>query len=88
MILKKSLPVMRYGAKKFKNFISISSKMVKDRVMKVSGIIDLSIGVADRGLSILAVTSNPDRKWKKKSKFSKPISNQNLYHIIRSVFKC
>ena len=81
MILKKSLPVMRYGAKKFKNFISISSKMVKDRVMKVSGMIDLSIGVADRGLSILAVTSDPDRKWKKNRNFqsqsfkSKPISH-------------
>jgi hypothetical protein len=81
MILKTSLPVMRYGAKKFKNFISISSQMVKDRVMKVSGMIDLSIGVADRGLSILAVTSDPGRKWKKNRNFqsqsfkSKPISH-------------
>ena len=55
--------------------------MVKDRVMKVSGMIDLSIGVADRGLSILAVTSDPDRKWKKNRNFqsqsfkSKPISH-------------
>jgi hypothetical protein len=62
--------------------------MVKDRVMKVSGMIDLSIGVADRGLSILAVTSDPDRKWKKIEIFKVNLSNQNLYHIIRSVFKC
>ena len=86
MILKKSLPLMRYGAKKFKNSISISSKMVKDRIMKVSGMIDLSIGVANRGLSILAVTSDPDRKWKKNSKFSKSIFQIKTYITLLGLF--
>jgi hypothetical protein len=30
MILKKSLPVMRYGVEKFKNCLSIFSETVKD----------------------------------------------------------
>ena len=45
MILKKSLPVMRYGALKFKNCISIFSETVKDRVKKFSEMSDLSIGM-------------------------------------------
>jgi hypothetical protein len=62
---------------------------VKDRVVKFSGMTDLSIGVADRGLNISSVTSGRHRKWKKKSKFSKyNLSNRNLYHFIRSVFNC
>jgi hypothetical protein len=62
---------------------------VKDRIMKFSGMIDLSIGVADRGLTISAITSGHHLKWKKKSEFLKVnISNQNLYYIIKPVFKC
>jgi hypothetical protein len=45
MTLKKSLPVMRYGALKFKNCISIFSETVRDSVKKFSGMSDRSIGV-------------------------------------------
>ena len=62
IIFKTPLPVMRYGVHKFKNCFSIFSGTVKDRVKKFSGMTDLSIGVADRGLSISAVTSGGHRK--------------------------
>jgi hypothetical protein len=81
---------MRYGIEKFKNCFSIFSETMKDRVMKFSVMIDLSIRVADRGLSILAITSGRHWKWKKKEIeiFWVNLSIQNLYHIIRSDFKC
>jgi hypothetical protein len=43
---------MRYESEKFKNWFYIFSKTMKDRVMKFSVMIDLSIGVVHRGLSI------------------------------------
>ena len=55
MILKKSLPVMKYGVEKFKNSFSIFSETMKNIVMKFSVTIDLSIGVAVMGLSISAI---------------------------------
>jgi hypothetical protein len=62
---------------------------VKDRVMKFSGMIDLSIGVCDWGLSMSTVTSGRHRKWKKEiGKFKFSCLNQNLYHFTRPVFKC
>jgi hypothetical protein len=78
---------MKYGVEKFKNSFSIFSETVKDRVMKFSGMIDLSIGVCNWGINMSAVTSGRHRKWKKKPKFFKDnLSNQNLYHIITHVF--
>ena len=70
--VENSLPVGKYGRFSVfkKSFCpAVFSKTVKDRVVKFSGMTDLSIGVADRGLSISAVTSCRHRKWKKKSKF-------------------
>jgi hypothetical protein len=80
---------MKYGVENFKYCFSIFSKTVKDRVMKFSGMIDLLIRVCSCGLSMPAVTSGRHQKGKNKSKFKKNnLSSQNLYHIIRSVFKC
>ena len=44
--------MMRYGVVQCKNCVSIFSKTVKDRVMKFSAMIDISIGVCNFGLSI------------------------------------
>jgi hypothetical protein len=66
--------------------ITRHSKTVKDRVMEFSGMIDLSNGVADRGLNISAVTSGRHRKWKKKSKFSKLIFQIKTYTILSGLF--
>jgi hypothetical protein len=60
--------------------------MVKDRVMKSSGMIDLSIWVANRGLNILSITSGPDWKWKKNSKFSKLIFQIKTYITLLGLF--
>ena len=86
MILKKSLPVKRYGAEKFKKFISIFSEIVKDIVLIFLGMIDLLNGVADRGFSISSVTSGPHRKWKMKAKFSKLIFQIKTYTPLLSLF--
>ena len=63
--VENSLPVGKYGRFSVfkKSFCpAVFSKTVKDRVVKFSGMTDLSIGVADRGLSISAVTSCRHRK--------------------------
>jgi hypothetical protein len=55
MLSKKLLPVMRYGIEKFKICFSIFSETMKSIVMKFSVTIDVSIGVAEKGLSISAI---------------------------------
>ena len=62
IIFKTPLPVMRYGVHKFKNCFSIFSEMVKDRAMKFSEMIDISIRVCKGGLVMSAVTSGHHRK--------------------------
>jgi hypothetical protein len=79
---------MRYGVEKFKNSLSISSETGKDRVMKFSGMIDFSIEVCNRWLSMPAVPSGRHKKKKRNKNFKDNTSNQNLYLIIWSIFKC
>jgi hypothetical protein len=86
MSLKKSLPVMRYGAEIFKNCSSIFSETVKDKVMKFSGMIDLLIGICNWGLSMSTVTTGRHRKWKNKSKFSKIIFQIKTYTKLLGLF--
>ena len=84
-----SLPVGKYGRFSVfkKSFCpAVFSKTVKDRVMKFSGMIDLSIAVCDWGLSISTVTSGRHRKWKKKSEFSKLFFQIKTYTIWLSLF--
>ena len=92
MFFENSLPVGKYGRFSLfkKSFCpAVFSKTVKDRVMKFSGMIDLSIVVCDWTLSMSAVTSGRHRKWKKEiGKFKFTCLNQNLYHFTRPVFKC
>jgi hypothetical protein len=78
---------MRFGTEKFKNWFSIFSETVKDRVMPFSVMIDISIGVADRGLSISAITSGRHRKGKKKIKFSKLIFQIKTYITLLGLFQ-
>ena len=71
--VENSLPVGKYGRFSFfkKCFCpAVFSQTVKNRVMKFWGMIDLPIGGCNRGLSMTAVTSGPDRKWYKKSRIS------------------
>ena len=77
---------MRYGIENFKNCFSISWETVKDRVMKFLGMIDFSIGVADMGLHISAITFGCHRKWKKKSKFSKVIFQIKTFTTLLGLF--
>jgi hypothetical protein len=81
MILKKSLPITRYGVEKLKNCFSLFSKTVKDRVMKFSGMIDISFWVCT-GLCVSTVTSGRHRKWKKKLKFLNSIFQIKSYTTI------
>ena len=89
--VKNSLPVGKYGRFSLfkKSFCpAVFSKTVKDRVMKFSGMIDLSIAVCDWGLSISTITSGRHRKWKMKSENLKlQLWNCNLYHFIKSLLK-
>ena len=77
---------MRYGVEKFKNYFSIFSLTVKDRVLIFSGMTDLSIGVWNYWLTMLAVTSSCHWKWKKKSKCSKIIFQIKTYTTFLSWF--
>jgi hypothetical protein len=56
--------------------------------MKFSKMIDLSIAVCDWWLGMSTVISGRHRNWEKNKNFKDNVLNQNLYHIIRSVFKC
>ena len=84
--LQKVLPVMRYGIEKFKNCFSIFSGTVKDRVMKFSGMTDLSIMERSYWLTSSAVISVRHRKWIKKSKFSKLTFQIEIYTTLLSLF--
>jgi hypothetical protein len=65
-------------------------KTVSDRMMIFSEMIDLSTWVCITWMSISAITSgrHQNEKNKKIKIFNFNLWNQNLYHIIRSVFKC
>jgi hypothetical protein len=86
MILKKSLPVMRYGVEKLKYCFSIFPKIMKGTVMKFSWIIEFSIVVWVRGMGMSAVTSGHHRKWKNKSEFSELIFQIKNYSILLGLF--
>jgi hypothetical protein len=86
IIFKKTPTVMRYRVHKFKNCFSIFSNMVKDRVMKFSGMINISIRVCKDELLMSAVTSGRHRKWKKKSKCSKLIFLLKTYTKLLGLF--
>ena len=65
LFFENSLPVGKYGRFSVfkKSFCpSVFSKTVKDKVMKFSGMIDLSNAVCDRGLRMSTVTSGRHRK--------------------------
>ena len=88
MILKKSLLVMRYGVEKFRNCSSIFSETVKDKSHEIFN--------DDRSLDwdVQLKVEHVNRHFRSSPEVEKEIkifkdnlSNQNLYQIIRSVFK-